>query len=109
AVAGQIEARWRDVGVPAERVFRVPGVADLPRFAGTADPQPIRDELKLGTSPVIVSVARLARNRGHEAVLSAFRLLLAKFPDARLLLVGKGGTRPPLAALVGRAWLPIGP
>src|SRR5437870_5057675 len=100
AVSGQIEARCRDVGVPAERVFRVPGVADLPRFAGAADPQPIRDELKLGTSPVIVSVARLARNRGHEALLSAFRLLLAKFPDARLLLVGKGETRPRLEALV---------
>ena len=100
AVSGQIEARCRDVGFPAERVFRVPGVADLPRFAGDADPGPIRDELKLGTSPVIVSVARLARNRGHESLLSAFRLLLTKFPDARLLLVGKGETRPQLEALV---------
>jgi len=100
AVSGQIEARCRDVGFPAERVFRVPGVADLPRFTGEADPWPIREELKLGTSPVIVSVARLARNRGHEMLLAAFRMLLAKFPDARLLLVGKGETRPRLEALV---------
>src|SRR5439155_1285491 len=57
AVSGQIEARCRDVGVPAERVFRVPGVADLPRFAGAADPQPIRDELKLGPSPVTGAAA----------------------------------------------------
>ena len=105
AVSGQIEARCRDVGVPAERVFRVPGVTDLPRFAGDADPRPIRDELKLGTSPVVVSVSRLARNRGHEVLLSAFRMLLEKFPDARLLLVGKGETRPRLEALVAATGL----
>jgi glycosyltransferase involved in cell wall biosynthesis len=100
AVSGQIEARCRDAGIVAERVFRVPGVADLPRFSGDADPASIRDELKLGSSPVIVSVSRLAHNRGHELLLSAFRLLLEKFPDARLLLVGKGETRPRLEALV---------
>ena len=33
AVSGQIEARCREAGIDAERVFRVPGVADLSRFA----------------------------------------------------------------------------
>src|SRR2546427_2772561 len=105
AVSGQIEARCRDVGIPAGRVFRVPGVTDLPRFAGDVDLRPIRDELKLGTAPVIVSVARLAHNRGHEILLSAFRMLLEKFPEARLLLVGKGEARPRLEALVATTGL----
>lgn len=100
AVSAQIEARCRDVGIGADNIVRVPGVADLSRFAGEADPTPIRDEFKLGTSPVIVSVSRLAHNRGHELLLSAFRQLLETFPDARLLLVGKGETRPRLEALV---------
>ncbi|MBI2216393.1 MAG: glycosyltransferase family 4 protein [Candidatus Rokubacteria bacterium] len=99
-VSRQIEARCRDVGIRAERVHWIPGVADLPRFAGTIDAGPIRDEFKLGAAPVIVSVSRLAPNRGHEQLLAGFRLLLGQMPDARLLLVGKGETRDRLEALV---------
>src|SRR5256885_1726259 len=43
---------------------------------------------------------RDARDDRLVPVVSAFRLLRAKFPDARLLLVGKGETRPRLEALV---------
>jgi L-malate glycosyltransferase len=100
AVSRQIEARCRAAGVSGERVIWVPGAADLARFAADADPTPIRDEFKLGRGAVIVSVARLAANRGHELLLGAFRLLLASRPEARLLLVGKGETRPRLEALV---------
>jgi len=104
AVSAQIEARCRAVGF-GDRVLRVPGVADLPRFTGEADGAAIREELKLGSAPTIVSVARFARNRGHELLLSAFRLLLERSPDARLLLVGKGETRPRLEVLVGEMGL----
>ena len=92
AVSHQIEARCRDAGFAAERIVWIPGAADLPRFTAAADPEPIRDEFKLGAAPVIVSVARLAPNRGHDLLLAGFRRLLADVPDARLLLVGKGET-----------------
>jgi glycosyltransferase involved in cell wall biosynthesis len=92
AVSRQIEARCRETGVPAE-VAWTPGVADLSRFAAETDGATIREEFALGASPVVVTVARLAANRGHELLLSAFRLLLGTMPDARLLLVGKGETR----------------
>ncbi len=100
AVSRQIEPRCRAAGFAGDRVIWLPGAADLGRFAGDVDGAPIRDEFKLGQAPVIVSVARLAANRGHELLLSAFRLLLASMPEARLLLVGKGETRPRLEALV---------
>jgi glycosyltransferase involved in cell wall biosynthesis len=100
AVSRQIEARCHEAGLPAERVVVVPGTADLDRFDGAADPAPIRDEFKLGDAPVAVSVARLAPNRGHEALLAGFRLLLERLPAARLLLVGKGETRSRLEHLV---------
>ena len=93
AVSHQVEARCREVGFSPDRVHWLAGAADLPRFSQPADPTPIREEFKLGASPVIVSVARLAPNRGHELLLAGFRRLLADFPDARLLLVGKGETR----------------
>jgi glycosyltransferase involved in cell wall biosynthesis len=105
AVSHQIAARCREVGLPAERVVWIPGAADLPRFDVDADPGPIRDEFKLGGAPAIVSVSRLAPNRGHELLLAAFRLLLTTLPEARLLLVGKGETRPRLEQLVAEMGL----
>src|SRR5207249_2444620 len=100
AVSRQIEARCREAGVPPERVYWTPGMADLPRFAAEADGRAVREEFALGDAPVVVSVARLAANRGHELLLSGFRGLLADLPAARLLLVGKGETREHLERLV---------
>lgn len=105
AVSRQIELRCRDAGFPAERVVWIPGSADLPRFTAPADPGPIREEFKLGGAPVIASVARLARNRGHEALLAGFHRLLREVPEARLLLVGKGETRARLEQLVAELGL----
>lgn len=105
AVSHQIETRCHEVGIPPDRVFWIPGVVDLPRFAAALDPRPVRDEFKLGRAPVIVSVSRLAPNRGHEALLAGFRRLLHEMPDARLLLVGKGETRPRLEQLVAELGL----
>jgi phosphatidylinositol alpha-1,6-mannosyltransferase len=105
AVSRQIEARCREAGIDAERVFWIPGAADLPRFTGPTDPAPIREEFKLGTAPVVVSVARMAPNRGHELLLSGFRRLVAVVPDARLLLVGKGEMRARLEQLVAELGL----
>lgn len=100
AVSRQIESRCREVGIPAARTIWTPAAADLSRFAADADAAPIREEFKLDRAPVIVSVARLAPNRGHEVLLAAFRLVLAELPDARLLLVGRGERRPRLEQLV---------
>jgi glycosyltransferase involved in cell wall biosynthesis len=105
AVSRRIEARCREVGVAAARVVWTPGIADLPRFVPGADPAPIRAEFALGEAPVVVSVARLAANRGHELLVDAFRLLLATHPAARLLLVGKGETRARLERTVAEAGL----
>ena len=100
AVSRQIEARCREVGLPPSRVRWIPGMADLPRFSPDERGEAIREEFKLGTSPVIVTVSRLAPNRGHELLLAGFRLLLGRLPEARLLLVGKGEARARLESLV---------
>jgi L-malate glycosyltransferase len=105
AVSRQIEGRCRDVGIPEGRVVWTPGVADLPRFGVDVDPGTIREEFELGQAPVVVSVARLAPNRGHELLLNAFRLLLDTMPTARLLLVGKGEARARLERTVAEMGL----
>jgi glycosyltransferase involved in cell wall biosynthesis len=105
AVSRQIEGRCRAVGIPADRVIWIPGAADLSRFGAPADGRAIREEFKLGPAPVVVSVARLAANRGHELLLAGFELLLARVPEARLLLVGKGERRGRLEQLVAERGL----
>jgi glycosyltransferase involved in cell wall biosynthesis len=105
AVSAQIAARCREAGFPAGRVIPVPGMADLVRFSPAVDPRPIRAELGLGPVPIVVTVARMAPNRGHELLLAAFRRLLAMVPEARLLLVGRGQARPRLEALVSELGL----
>jgi glycosyltransferase involved in cell wall biosynthesis len=104
AVSRQIVARARQAGIAPERVIWIPGAVDLHRFGG-ADGTPIREEFKLSGRPLVVCVSRLAPNRGHELLLAAFRALLATAPDARLMLVGKGETRPRLEQLVAELGL----
>src|SRR5262249_56340879 len=95
AVSRVIESRCREIGIPLDRIFWIPGVVDLTRFTANADGTPIREEFKLGDAPVVASVARMATNRGHELLLSGFRLLINAMPRPPLLLVGKPHTQAP--------------
>jgi glycosyltransferase involved in cell wall biosynthesis len=105
AVSAPIEARCRRAGLAADRLFRVDGVVETARFVGAEGGERIRKELGIGAGPVLGSVARLAANRGHEALIRGFALVLAGHPDARLLLVGKGEMRASLEGLVRRLGL----
>ena len=100
AASRGIEARCRDVGIPAARVVWTPGIADTTRFVPDVDGRAIREEFALGDAPVVVTVSRLAANRGHEALLAGFKVLRQQMPSARLLLVGKGETRARLERIV---------
>lgn len=104
AVSRQIEERCHHAGIAPARVFRVGGVVAVERFAVTGGDER-RRELGIDADPVIGSVARLARNRGHEALIRGFQRVLPDYPDARLLLVGKGEARPKLEALVSQLGL----
>jgi len=103
AVSRRIEERLREAGLPGERVYRADGVVDAARFATDASgAAKIRDEFGVAQAPLVGCVARLAADRGHEALIEGFRLLSAGRADARLLLVGKGERRDALEGLVKR-------
>ncbi|HMH75611.1 MAG TPA: glycosyltransferase, partial [Candidatus Udaeobacter sp.] len=99
-VSREIEERGRRAGIPADRLARVDGVVDLGRFEIGDGSAAIRKEFDLGGAPVLGCVARLAPRRGHELLIRGFRLVLAEYPGARLLLVGKGEARAHLETLV---------
>jgi len=100
AVSAEVERRCRTAGVAARALFRVDGVVEVDRFAKGGGAEQIRQELGLGSAPVIGSVARLAANRGHELLIRGFALLLGEHPEARLLLIGKGERRDAIEAFV---------
>ena len=57
----------------------------------------LRDELGLGTSPVIITVARMTRGKGIPTLLKAAALVHRAQPDVRFLLVGPRESEGPLA------------
>jgi glycosyltransferase involved in cell wall biosynthesis len=51
-------------------------------------------------SPLLVSVGRLERYKGHHRILQALPAILEQAPDARLVLVGSGPYEQPLRTMV---------
>lgn len=100
AVSAEIERRCRAAGLVPRALFRVDGVVEVERFAKGGGAEQVRQELGLAAAPVIGSVARLAAHRGHELLIRGFALLLGEFPEARLLLIGKGERRDAIEAFV---------
>lgn len=79
--------------VPAERFVFIPNGADLP-----VAPQPLPD---VTSGPLIASVGRLERYKGHQRVIAALPKVLEAYPDARLRIVGTGPYEPELRRLAG--------
>ena len=106
AVSRRIEERLLEAGAPRGRLHRIDGVVDVARFASDrAGAAKIREEFSVGDGPLIGCVSRLAAGRGHESLIEGFRQILARRPEARLLLVGKGERRDALIGLVTRLGL----
>ena len=71
----------RDFGIPAERFAYIPNGVDV---AATRSSGPS------GAAPVIASIGRLERYKGHHRVLEAMPFVLRARPDASLWIVGTG-------------------
>lgn len=73
----------RRLHLPATRFTVVPNGAELPR------PEPDPGEAG-GVGPLIVSLGRIERYKGHQRVLAALPALRRRMPGARLLILGSG-------------------
>jgi phosphatidyl-myo-inositol dimannoside synthase len=91
---------WVDLA--PERVRVLPNTVDERFVPGPASPA-LRERLKLGSGPVLLTVGRLAaseRYKGHELVFAVLPALRARFPDLVHVVAGDGDDR---ARLEGRA------
>lgn len=86
------------LGVPEERFSLIPNGGDLPAAPLRRRSAATRPD----ASPVIVSIGRAERYKGHQRVLKALPGVLRDIPDARLWIAGEGPYEPQLAELAAR-------
>ena len=81
--AFEIELWGKRFGVPADRFVVIPNGADLPPLARSGR------EVTIGR-PLIASIGRLERYKGHQRIIAAMPYILAQCPDVQLWIAGVG-------------------
>ena len=95
AIVAKLAAEGR-TGAPVELIYN--GV-DLARYDYTEACCTLPEEYGFGEgSPLVGVIARLEPEKGHGTLIEAWPRVLARVPEARLLIVGEGSQRPILAA-----------
>jgi glycosyltransferase involved in cell wall biosynthesis len=97
ALSDEIAAELRSVGVPPERIVRIPNGIDLGSFGPSSDEERerLRDELDLPQGgPLALFVGRFAQYKGIEDLLGAWRGM--ERDGATLVLVGSDAIDRPL-------------
>ncbi|MEU9018290.1 glycosyltransferase family 4 protein [Actinomadura sp. NPDC048394] len=79
------------------RLVQMAGAVDTGRFRPGLDGARVRRRHGLGDGPVVLSVGRLVRRKGHDVLLRSWRDVVRRRPDARLVIVGDGPMRRRLA------------
>lgn len=74
-------------------LVHLPGGVDPEVFRPDVDAAAIRERHGLGSRPVVVSVSRLVKRKGHDRLIEAWPAVLRAVPDAALLVVGDGPAR----------------
>jgi glycosyltransferase involved in cell wall biosynthesis len=93
-----VAARVAELGVPPEKVARMPRGIDLDLFqASRRDPQAFAP-FGLNGEPKVLYVGRLSREKSLDALIDAFALASPSVPEARLVIVGTGPYAKPLAS-----------
>jgi phosphatidylinositol alpha-1,6-mannosyltransferase len=75
-----------------------PGV-DTERFRPDISGHEVRERYDLVGAPVAVCISRLVTRKGQDTMIRGWRKVLQRVPEARLLLVGDGPSRPRLEAM----------
>jgi len=87
-----------DIGISATKVHTIPNGINLKQY------ELVRSNRKLfgltGNDLVVGIVARLHKVKDHQMLIHAFRLVVYKLPQTKLLVIGDGPTRQQLESLV---------
>lgn len=87
--------------VAPERVTVFPPTTQLERFLNAQPTAGLRKELNVASDGFLVlSVGRLAPEKGHDTLVRAWRKVANELPNAKLAIAGLGGQYEPLRALI---------
>jgi phosphatidylinositol alpha-1,6-mannosyltransferase len=90
----------RRLDLPAGQIRVLhPGV-DTDRFRPAAPDAQVRSRFGWGDRPVLLSVGRLQKRKGHDQVIRALSAIRAAVPDVLYAIIGDGEEREPLTRLV---------
>jgi len=97
---------WKLYRIPRERIVKIPGGADLARFAPAPDRRRVRAALGLPLdTPLLLTVRNLETRMGLDTLLTAMTVVTRRRPDVHLVLGGSGSLREPLEAQARAAGL----
>jgi glycosyltransferase involved in cell wall biosynthesis len=94
----EIDEYGAELSLPASRFELIPNGVDLP----LAMPSAASEASPPHDGPLIASIGRLERYKGHQRVLAALPALLEREPGARLWIAGSGPYEPALRRLASR-------
>jgi glycogen(starch) synthase len=80
----------------------IPNGVDLLRFNPSVDGVRVREELGIGSAPLVVSVIRLVKRKGGKRLIEAFQLLQKSVRDVKLAIGGGGHGAAGLRKFVGK-------
>ncbi|MBD1847790.1 glycosyltransferase [Cyanobacteria bacterium FACHB-63] len=92
------------ISLPKKHTAVIPNLVDLTRVMAQAQVEPSHPWLKHKEKPVVLSVARLAKQKNFSLLLRAFAEVRKRF-DARLIIIGEGPEREKLEQLVNKLGL----
>jgi glycosyltransferase involved in cell wall biosynthesis len=99
AVSNAVKQHLAAQGMPPDRITVVHNGVDLRAFSGPDQSESVRREWGLPEgAPVLVTVGRLAPNKGHRDLIEALEILVRnkRWQELRLLVVGTGALLPHL-------------
>lgn len=98
AISSAVTKELDEAGYDHSRIHAIPNGVPIPET-------PWQRRADWRSSPRAVFVGRLAKEKGLDTLLHAWRYVRADYPRARLTLLGEGPERPALAGLVERLGL----
>lgn len=99
AISSFTAQKLEEFGVPSSHIEMILPGATASRKFSKGELAEIKTKFSLDTKHVILSVGRFVRRKGHDTLIKALPRILEEFPDAVMVLVGRGPRMEPTARL----------
>lgn len=101
AISSGVKKALEEGGVPRGKIRLVPSGIDLDKFKTVVDNSYVKPEFRIAPdAPVVGNVAALAPHKSQADLILAAKIVTAKIPEAKFLIVGEGKLKKQLQSLI---------